>query len=674
MTNNILFFIILFPIIIGIANYFIGKKISKIRDIIAILCSIIVFLLTVIVLIINPIECKILSFSFKADGFRSIYAVICSFMWMCAMLFSKEYMQHYDVKDRYYMFNLMTLGATLGVFYSTDLWTTFMFFEMMSIASFVLIVHDGKKENISAATTYLVITIISGMVLLMGLFLIQSEVNSTDFETIKEYCSTNISSRIYAAGVLMLFGFGAKAGMFPLHIWLPKAHAVAPAPVSSLLSGILTKTGVYGIIIVTTCIFSSVKSFAIILLIFAIITMLLGAILAIFSVNLKRTLACSSMSQIGFILTGLAMLIFLNGENSLAYEGSFLHMVNHSLIKLSLFTIAGVIFMNLHQLNLNDIRGYGRKKYLLMICFAIGCLSIMGIPMFNGYISKTLIHEAIVEYCMTLSSTSLILFKIVEYLFLFAGGLTIAYMIKLFVCIFIEKNSNEKLQEKYDKQIKYMSKLTTFVVIITTIVLPLIGILPNVFAKYLIMNGQEFFHIDCHLHFIEYFSFANLKGALISICIGLIVYFAFIRLVLLRKKENEVKEYVDIWPKALDLQESFYKPMVFSFKNKDELNIFSQVILFIFRVLSQLLDAIIYFFKRYVFRQYKYQFNPYPFSFNLGLAIDKRKNDGEAKYAYKLLNKQIIIKNVVDTLNSTFSFDFLMACIGLVCILILMIV
>ena len=118
---------------------------------------------------------------------------------------------------------------------------------------------------------------------------------------------------------------------------------------------ILTKTGVFGIIVLVVYIFPSVQSFAVVLLILALITMLLGAVLAVFSINFKRTLACSSMSQIGFILTGLAMMIFLNVHNGIAYQGSFLHMVNHSLIKLSLFMIAGVIYMNIHKLNLNEI-------------------------------------------------------------------------------------------------------------------------------------------------------------------------------------------------------------------------------------------------------------------------------------------------------------------------------
>ena len=135
----------------------------------------------------------------------------------------------------------------------------------------------------------------------------------------------------------------------------------------------------------------------------AAVTMFLGAVLALFSVDLKRTLACSSMSQIGFILTGISMMCLLGEENALAARGTLLHMANHSLIKLCLFMCAGCVYMNVHSLSLNDIRGFGRKKPLLFISFLMGALGIGGIPLWNGYVSKTLIHESIVEYAEILA-------------------------------------------------------------------------------------------------------------------------------------------------------------------------------------------------------------------------------------------------------------------------------
>ena len=330
----------------------------------------------------------------------TIYCYIALFMWCVSLLFSKEYFAHYSHKARYYAFMLITMFATLGVFLSKDLFTLFIFFEIMSLSSYVWVVQEETEEALKAGVTYLAIAVIGGMVMLMGLFLLNHAVGTLKIDELYEAVQkawNEKSQQIYTAGFLMLFGFGAKAGMFPLHFWLPKAHPVAPAPASALLSGILTKCGIFGILILTTEVFVHDLKWGSVILILGVLGMVTGAVLAVFSVNLKRTLACSSVSQIGFILVGVGMQCFLGEENAFAVEGTFLHMVNHSLLKLLLFNLAGVVYMNTHALDLNTVRGFGRKKPFLMITFLMGVLGIGGMPLFNGYVSKTLLHEAIVE-------------------------------------------------------------------------------------------------------------------------------------------------------------------------------------------------------------------------------------------------------------------------------------
>ena len=663
MSSCVLLILVFLPILMGLVAYFVGKKNENVRDIIAIATSIIEELLMVYVVIKYPITNTLIGMEFKADGFRSIYALIATFMWMCTIIFSKEYMHHYEKKNRYYLFYLVTLGATVGVFLSSSLWTTFMFFEMMSLTSFVLVIHDERKESLSAGNTYLSIAIISGMILLMGMFILQVELKTLRFDEIYALCKDGINPRVYAAGICLLLGFGAKAGMFPLHTWLPKAHPVAPAPASALLSGILTKAGVFGIIICVTYIFPSVKSFAVILLILALITMLLGAVLAVFSINFKRTLACSSMSQIGFILTGLSMMIFLQSHNAIAFEGSFLHMVNHSLIKLSLFMIAGVIYMNIHKLNLNEIKGFGRNKHFIKICFAIAMLGIMGIPLFNGYISKTLIHEAIVEYAHLLTGSELFWIKAAEYVFLFSGGLTIAYMLKIFICVFFEKNNDENLQKEYDSKKKYMKWYSYLVIGLASFILPFLGFLPSLTSNNLAILVADFFNVDAHhLHFPDYFAWVNLKGAVISLAIGLFVYFVIIRLWLVKKSENGQKEYIERF-KSLGLA-----------LNKIKKAIIKGVVLavlFIFRSLCDFVDVMIYLTRKFILREYKYEFNGSPLFYKIGEYIDRIKKTDDHYFALKFNERHLIVKDVRDTLNATFAFDFLMACIGIVVILII---
>lgn len=497
-----------------------------------------------------------LGLSFKFDGFRAVYCLIGAFMWMMTTLFNKEYFHHYKNKTRYHVFNLLTLTGTLGVFLSADLFTTFIYFEIMSIASYVMVVHDETSDALNAALTYLVVAVIGGMVLLMGLFILYTQTNTLVIDELYQAIEhVQDKTMIFISGLCMLVGFGAKAGLYPLHIWLPKAHPVAPAPASALLSGILTKTGVFGMIVISIEIFRENLYWGFMILCLGLVTMLLGAILALFSTNLKRTLACSSMSQIGFISVGLGMSILLGHHNTLAVRGTILHMVNHSLIKLLLFMIAGVIYMNLHQLELNQIKGFGRKKPLLKGLFLVGALGISGIPLFNGYVSKTLIHESIVEYIAI--TVNKVTYTCIEWLFIIAGGFTLAYMTKLFVCIFMEKNEDEALQKKYDSMKNYMNKTSSIVLIVCACCLIALGIVPNITSDAIANISQEFMHAHELDHAIHYFSSTNLIGGFKSIIIGILVYVFFIRGLLMKKNH-----YEQVWPNWLDLEFLFYKPLV----------------------------------------------------------------------------------------------------------------
>ncbi len=214
---------------------------------------------------------------------------------------------------------------------------------------------------------------------------------------------------------------------------------MAPAPASALLSGILTKAGVYGVIVLSCGLFYGQETWGQLLAVLGLATMFWGAFLAVFSINLKRTLACSSVSQIGFILTGIAMAVLLSAageEPGLAVRGTLLHMINHAAFKLVLFLCAGAVFMNLHRLDLNEIRGCGRGNRLLAFCFLMGALGISGVPLWSGHVSKTLLHESIVEYA---ALTGYFWWRGAEWLFLFTGGMTAAYMTKLFVALFVER-------------------------------------------------------------------------------------------------------------------------------------------------------------------------------------------------------------------------------------------
>ena len=566
----LLLFLVLWPMLGGLSAYIIGRYSRRARDyfsdavclieLIAAVCSY-KFLGTEI--LISGV-CG-LGIKFMLDGFRYIYAVIIAFMWFVTTVFSREYLRHHRNRNRYYLYVLMTLASIMGVFLSGDLYTTFLFFEMMSLFSYIMVVQEETPEAQRAAQTYLAIAIIGGLVTLTGLILFYAKVGTLDINQLGKLNLTEAAKNsLYVPGFLIFVGFAAKAAIFPSHIWLPTAHTAAPAPSSALLSGLLTKSGLFGVIVLSAGPFLHDTFWGFILIMLALVTMVLGAVLAVFSINLKRTLACSSMSQLGFILTGISMQCFLGIENDLAVRGTILYMVGHSLIKLVLFFCAGVVFMNTHQLNLNEIKGFGRGKKILMFAFLMGGLGLMGAPLWNGYLGKTLIHESIVEHIHVLSHTTAgtlsfmsvsnekLFFEVCEWLFLISGGLTASYVIKLFIALFVMKPSPHMHQKEI-----YIEPLNVSLLTLSAVILPVIGFLPNKTGDFISILGSAFMNGPEHHHIVNYFSFKNLEGAVISVVIGVCVYIFFIKRLLIKDGE-----YLDLWPEKLNIENLLFRPVI----------------------------------------------------------------------------------------------------------------
>ena len=578
MNIAVLIYLMVFmPMAGAFVSYLIGRKSKPGRDVFVQIVAIAEFVMAVLLiinsqghdgmLVLVPEICG-MGLSFTVDGFRVLYAAIACFMWAATSVFSKEYFAHYRNRNRYYLFQLITLGATTGIFLSADLYTTFIFFEIMSFSSYVWVAHDEKYEAMRAAATYLAVAVIGGLTLLMGLFLLYTQTGTLRISELYEACQ---GKNVYPACLCMLVGFGAKAGAFPLQIWLPKAHPVAPAPASALLSGILTKTGIFGVLVISCQILLHDVTWGMFILVIGLITMFLGALLAVFSIDFKRTLACSSVSQIGFILVGVGMQGLLGEHNEIAIRGTVLHMVNHSLFKLVLFMAAGVIYMNLHKLDLNDIRGFGRKKPLLKYIYLMGALGIGGIPLWSGYISKTLLHESMVEFIHMREAVSMRLpaiydmMGVFEWIFLISGGMTIAYMTKLYVAVFVEKNADAALQEKYDGMKKYMNKASAGVLTLCATLFPIMGVLPYATMDKMADMSEGFMGWNHAGHSVNYFTWVNLKGSIISIVIGVGIYFGIIRPLLMAKQVDGSRVYVNRWWKYLDLEDYFYRPVLLKF-------------------------------------------------------------------------------------------------------------
>lgn len=651
--------LVLYPMLGALAAYAAGRRSEAIRDAVVLWITGSEFLACLLLLCLSggaymePLTansfgmfCRLEQFAglgigFTLDGFRLVYITVVSFMWLVSSVVSLEYFKHSHNRNRFYLFLLLTYGAVMGVFLAEDLYTVFLFFEMLSFTSYAWVAHEEKEEALRAAGTYLGIAVIGGMVMLMGLFLYVDAMGTANFQMLNHpFISMDRGSvpaanekQIWIAGLCFLVGFGAKAGAFPLHVWLPKAHPVAPAPASALLSGVLTKCGIFGILILTCYLFTGMSAWGVLLLLIGTVTMLGGAVLALCSVDLKRTLACSSMSQIGFILIGVGMIALLGEENRLAVRGTVLYMVNHSLFKLVLFLAAGVVAMNTHKLNLNDICGFGRRKPLLHFIFLMGALGISGVPLWSGYVGKTLLHESIVEYMqhIQLSGSTAIPgytdMQALEWLFLVSGGITFAYMVKLYVCLFLQKNKDSDVQAAYDDMAgRYMNIGTAAALTVSAALVPVMGILPQFTMDRIADMGQNFCNpwlgMQEEMHPVRYFTAENLKGAVISITLGIVFYLVAVRVLMYRKKK-----YHNLWPSVIDLEDMVYRPVL--------LGILPILLGCVCRVLDRLVDYIIVMLRKSIFRD-----SPIPHELGEGTVVTHAAglllDDGIA-----LLNKTI---------------------------------
>lgn len=555
--RNAILIILLLPMIGSLIGWLIGKKSERYRDTFNIILTGAEFLIINLIfkeITTGPVEVFIpdimgIGLSLKLDVFRYVFVWVTSLIWFLTTIYSTQYLIKYKNRNRYYAFFMLTLGSTLGIFLSENLINLFTFFEIMSLTSYILVIHDEDRYAHEAGRSYISMAITGGLILLMGLFLLYDYLGTVDI-SILSISMNSLGNIKYLISFLLIIGFGVKASMVPLHVWLPKAHPAAPTPASAILSGILVKTGIFGIIIVVNIIMNGDIILSTAIIILAFINMLLGGFLAIFQRNIKRILAYSSMSQIGYILMGIALIGLLKEHKAIAVYATLYHIFNHALFKVLLFLCAGVIYMILHELSINEIRGFGKHKNILKVLFLVGLFSIIGMPGFNGFISKTLLHEALAEAHHMYHNRW---FDIAEVIFTISSSFTVAYLLKIFVTVFMEKN------EKYQGQYKHHLKKRAIVPMIAlSFVIIYIGLKPNLVFK--VLEGtmglfKAHGHIQPHFYTVH-----NIKSSIITMGYGSVIYFGFIRNYL-RITEKGKPIYINPSLKWISLERHVYIPV-----------------------------------------------------------------------------------------------------------------
>ncbi len=334
-----------------------------------------------------------LDISYAADALSAVFAVLFSVCWLLVSIYAPTYIKHEGHDDRFFAFFLLTLGAMLSLSFSANILTLYLSFELVTLLSFPLVLHSGTKEAVAASMKYLFYSVAGALLALFGMIFIYSYTDAGTF--LPGGTLTEAGRYLPLAVFLCIIGFGTKAGMYPMHGWLPSAHPVAPAPASALLSGIIAKAGVLAVIRVVfyTVGADAVRGTwaAVAWMVLAAITVLMGSMMAYREGVLKKRLAYSTVSNISYIMLGLSTLT-VTGE-----LGGLLHLIAHALAKNALFLAAGAIIYKTGKTEVSELSGIGRRMPVTLGAFTVASLSLIGIPPLLGFTSKWYLASSGIE-------------------------------------------------------------------------------------------------------------------------------------------------------------------------------------------------------------------------------------------------------------------------------------
>ena len=385
--------------------------------------------------------------SLSVDPLSSLFLVIIAVASIATVIYSRGYVEGYLKRfspahiSLHYTALVTLVVSMMAVVLSSGGFSFLFSWEMMTIASFILILFEAERQDVRrAALNYLVMMHIGFMLLVVGFVMVYNTTGSANFTAIVDYFKMAAPLPLF---VILFLGFGMKAGIFPMHIWLPEAHPAAPSHVSAIMSGVMIKTGVYGIIRLMQAIDQNVEllnTIGMIILFTGIITGLWGIIMAAIQNDIKRLLAYSSIENIGVILIGLGIAAIGHSAGSdligmCGMCGALLHIVNHSLFKSLLFFSAGNIYSKMHTTSLNQMGGLAKHMPMTAIIMLLGVVAICALPPLNGFVSELLIYIGMFN---GVSDGREVLFSVAAIIALsLIGGIAVLAFTKLYGTIFL---------------------------------------------------------------------------------------------------------------------------------------------------------------------------------------------------------------------------------------------
>lgn len=338
----------------------------------------------------------------EVDGLGFFVGLIIAVTCFLSSIYSIKYMEKDNGLDKYYTLFLLLTGSMIGFVFTGDLFNMYVMIEIMTFAAVALTAfRNGLYKSIEAGFKYIVIGSVGSSFILLGTVLLYAQTHTLNMAQIAAVLHENPFSPVtILALALMLTGYAVKAFLVPCHTWPPDAHMSAPSSISMLLSGVMSKTGIYALIRVLYIIFQSTgrTELQFLIIFWGTVTMFVGVTMALIQTDFKRLLAFHSVSQIGYIVTALGVGLAANTTvGVLGTQGGLYHMLNHAMFKCLLFLCAGAVLYSAGTTDLNKLGGLSKKMPFTTAMFLIGAASISGIPPFNGFVSKWMIYQATYE-------------------------------------------------------------------------------------------------------------------------------------------------------------------------------------------------------------------------------------------------------------------------------------
>ena len=330
---------------------------------------------------------------FVLDGLAVFMLTIINFLGLIVNIFCVNYIRNFTAKGKFYMLLLITIAGMNGVVMSGDIFNLFVFFEIASLASYALVAYGNEAEEFEAAFKYAVMGVVGSLFILLAITFIYSSTSTLNMASIAKTLAENgKNSAIIFASILLIAGFGLKSGFVPFHGWLADAYSAAPAPISALFSGIFSKAlGLYAICRIFFCVIGANQAFLSLLMFLGAVSILVGGLLALGQTDLKRMMAYSSISQVGYIILAFGI------GTPLSIFAALFHLFNHAIFKSLLFLNTGALEHTTGTRNLENLGGLRIKMPVTSATSLIASMSTCGVPPFSGFFSKLLIIVACIE-------------------------------------------------------------------------------------------------------------------------------------------------------------------------------------------------------------------------------------------------------------------------------------